>query len=243
MVASDGYVNALRNDAERTDAYHRSSVTRTEQQKYLEELLMAKGLAPARLADIACGGGSLSYHLRVIYPEARFTLCDKDAVALDLAKRLNGPTCDYITDDIHALSQLQDETFDLVCCWQTLSWISQPALAVQQLLRITKPGGLIMASSLFNLEHDVDITAQLRDRTRPSGAEGHAYDYNTFSRATVEEWVDGRASSYRLHPFMIGIDLPRTGRGIGTYTVNTDRGRLQVSGGLLMNWAILELIK
>ena len=243
MAGEDGYVKALRSDAEKTDTYHRRSVTKTEQQKFLEEILRKKGRIFNTVADIACGGGALSHHLRQLYPTAAFTLCDRDDAALAIARELNGGTCTYVADDIHTPAHLPDNSFDLVCCWQTLSWIKEPERAARQLLRISKPGGLIMASSLFNLEHDVDIHAQLRDRTRPSGTQGHGYDYNTFSRATVDEWLRGNASRHELHPFTIGIDLPVTGRGIGTYTVNTDHGRLQVSGGLLMNWAILEIEK
>ncbi|HEX2617627.1 MAG TPA: hypothetical protein VHL57_08800 [Flavobacteriales bacterium] len=108
---------------------------------------------------------------------------------------------------------------------------------------IVRPGGTIMASSLFNLDHDVDIRPRLRDRTRPSGAEGHWYDHNTFSRATVTEWLADLGVSHELHAFNMGVDLPRTGRGLGTYTPRTNDERLEVSGGLLMNWAILEIRK
>ena len=244
MADQDEYVRALRNDAAETDAYHQRATTKSEQQKFLEDLLRATGREFARIADIACGGGALTYHLRTLYPQARFTLCDRDDEALRMARDLNGEAPhSYVLDDIHSLRQLPDNSFDLVCCWQTLSGINDPERALEQLLRITAPGGSIYASSLFNLAHDVDIRAQLRDRTRPSGAQGHGYDYNTFSRETVAEWLQGRAASHGLHAFQMGIDLPPPGRGLGTYTVNTDSGRLQVSGGLLMNWAILEITK
>ena len=59
----------------------------------------------------------------------------------------------------------------------------------------------------------------------------------------MEEWLKESGSKYKLHPFSIGIDLPRTGKGLGTYTLNTDKGRIQVSGGLLLNWAVLEIMK
>jgi trans-aconitate methyltransferase len=243
MTTNDGYVRALRVDASATDAYHRSSESKTEQQKFLEALLLKSGRRFTRVADIACGGGALSYHLRQRYPEAMFTLSDRDDAAMAIAKELNGPVCNYVEDDVHTLAHVPNDAFDLVCCWQTLSWITDPGAAMKQLLRITAPGGLIMASSLFNVDHDVDIHAQVRDRTRASGTQGHAYDYNTFSRSTVDEWLAGSGARSTLHPFQLGIELPKTGRGIGTYTVNTDHGRLQISGGLLMNWAVLEIEK
>lgn len=243
MAANDDYVRALRQDGSETDAYHRRAITKSEQQKFLETLLESTGRRFEHVADIACGGGALSFHLRALFPSAAFTLCDRDAEALRMAEELNGPNCRYVADDIHALSSLPTDSFDLVCCWQTLSWLKDPERAVAQLLRITRPGGLIMASSLFNLEHDVDIRSQMLDHTRPSGAAGHAYDYNTYSPNTVRSWLGGNARRHALHPFTISIDIARSGRGIGTYTVNTDQGRLQISGGLLMNWAILEVEK
>jgi ubiquinone/menaquinone biosynthesis C-methylase UbiE len=244
MTHQDDYVRALRTDSAETDAYHRRAIARSEQQKALEAILLAKGRAFTRIADIACGGGALSYHLAGHYPAARFTLVDRDQEALRSANELCGEAAfTYVTDDLHELSSLPDGTFDLVCCWQTLSWIKDPARAMKQLLRIAAPGATIMTSSLFNLDHDVDIRAQIRDRTRASGEQGHAYDYNTFSRATVHEWLAGHAVQHRLHPFSLGIDLPKSGTGIGTYTVNTGHGRLQISGGYLMNWAILEVTK
>ena len=244
MDTNDDYVRALRSDAEHTDAYHKRSVVKSEQQRFLEELVAKKGLVPKRVADIACGGGSLTFHLRALYPMADFTLCDRDPEALRMARELNGPEgCTYVADDIHTLTQLPDASFDLVCCWQTLSWIPDPQRAVEQLMRIAAPGGTVYASSLFDMEHDVDIRAQLRDRTRASGTQGHWYDYNTFAGATVKEWLKGSGAQYNLHPFQIGIDLPRTGKGLGTYTLNTDKGRIQVSGGLLLNWAVLEIMK
>jgi ubiquinone/menaquinone biosynthesis C-methylase UbiE len=242
-MAEEDYVKALRRDAAQTDAYHRRSITKTEQQKFLEELLVAKTRRYDRIADIACGGGSLTYHLRALYPNAAFTLCDRDDAALAMARTLNGEGCTYVNDDVYTLSTLPDDTFDLVCCWQALSWIDRPEDAVRQLLRIVRPGGSIMASSLFDRDHQVDIRAQVRDRTRPSGQEGHWYAYNTFSLATVEEWLAGQVTRFALHPFDIGIDLPRTGPGIGTYTIRTEEGRIQVSGGVLMNWSVLEIEK
>lgn len=244
MSSDDAYVNALRADEGATHAYHTKSVVKTEQQKALEQLLLARGLTPAHVADLACGGGALSHHLKALYPTAHFTLCDLDDNALDLARQLNGDrNFTYRKEDLNTLAGLADNSFDLVCCWQTLSWLTDPQAAVRQFIRIAKPGARIFCSSLFNLEHDVDIRAQMRDNTRPSGALDYWAYYNTFSKRTVAEWLGQRTASHELHPFVPGIDINYDGKGIGTFTVNSDRGRLQISGGLLMNWAILEIVK
>ncbi len=109
-------------------------------------------------------------------------------------------------------------------------------------MRIVRPGGLIYASSLFNVDHDVDVYSKVEDHTRPSAARGLRYVYNTYSQTSVQRWVEGLVSNVRIHKFEIPIDLPPSGRGLGTYTAKVEGGpRLQLSAGMLLNWGILEL--
>jgi ubiquinone/menaquinone biosynthesis C-methylase UbiE len=242
----DDYKKALQADATRTVSYYNKSLaTKTEQQKVLEQMLLEEGRAFEMIADVACGGGSLTFHLRKLFPDARFVLVDYNEDALDEARRNNpdGRTQFYL-DSIYELGSQPDDTFDLVCCWQTLSWLDDPASALRQLIRITRPGGRLFVSSLFNLDHDVDLYTKVHDHTRASGAHGLAFNYNTYSRHTVETWVNGLVAKMSIVPFSPGIDLEFSGRGIGTSTIRTDTGtRLQVSAGLLLNWGILTIEK
>lgn len=244
MANDDDYLASLAADRSLTTAFHTKGLVKTEQQKALEELIAKLGSSPKRIADIACGGGTLTYHLSSVFPAAHFTLCDRDAEALDLARKLNGnDRATYLHDDINTLGSIADGAFDLVCCWQTLSWLNDPEAAVDQLIRITAPGGRVFASSLFNLQHDVDIRARVQDHTRQGAAAMHWHQYNTFSERTVNAWLNGKVSAHVLHPFSPGVDIVHTTKGLGTFTVSTPNGRLQISGGLLMNWAILEIVK
>jgi len=238
----DQYRDALQADKTESSRYYRTSVqTKTEQQKYLERLL--EGFTPQAIADIACGGGGCSYHLAQQYPNAQFTLLDYNEDALVLAREaMRGRSAAFLAGDIHHLA-LESGSFDLVVCWQTLSWIDGADIAVRELMRICRPGGRILASSLFNLAHDVDVYARVHDHTRPSSTHGLGYLYNTYCLQTVREWVAGDADVL-IHPFDIPIDLGHEGRGIGTYTTRTvDGRRLQFSAGMLLNWGILELRK
>lgn len=237
------YVKALQASGEETAKYYAKSIVKTEQQKFLEKLLAAHSTKFKSVADIACGGGTLSYHLRAIYPDAHFTLSDFNEEGMKLAQELNGDACSYVQGNIYDLAALPDNKFDLVCCWQTLSWLDDPEKALNELVRITKPGGKIFASSLFNLRHDVDIFAKLLDHTRPNGELGLPFSYNTYSAKTVSKWLDKKVKSFHLHEFVPEIDFTFEGRGIGTYTVNSDKGRMQISAGYLMNWSILEIEK
>jgi ubiquinone/menaquinone biosynthesis C-methylase UbiE len=243
VAKEDKYIKALQKGKEETAAYYKKSLVKTEQQKFLEKLLSDSGKKFPKIADIACGGGTLAYHLRQLFPSADFTLLDYNPDGMEIAKELNGDSCHYLSGSIYDLKEIKDNTFDLVCCWQTLSWLDEPEKALHELIRITKPGGSIYLSSLFNLRHDVDIYAKFTDHSRPEGKEGMQYSYNTYSEYSVKNWLDGRVKNYKLHEFIPSVDFSYDGRGIGTFTVNSEKGRLQISAGYLMNWAILEIEK
>ncbi len=241
----ENYKEALKVDQETSAKYYNSSLQRkTEQQKLLEALLQARSLKPLAIADIACGGGGSTYHLAGLYPDATYTLVDRNEDAIALARQATShlkATC--LVGDIYDL-KVDDNAFDLVVCWQTLSWIEEPERAVRELVRICKPGARIYASSLFNVDHDVDVYSQVEDHTRPSAARGLRYVYNTYAQATVQRWVEGLVAEVRIHKFEIPIDLLPSGRGLGTYTARMEGGpRLQFSAGMLLNWGILELQK
>lgn len=231
----------LKNDGV-NETYLRKSIEKTEQQKMLERLLLERGLAPRRIADIACGAGTLTYHLRGLYPGAEFHLVDAAESALRMAKEYNGDAVRYDIGDVFKLA-LEDDAYDLVFCWQTLSWLDDAEVPLRELVRIARPGGRIFASSLFNVSHDVDIYARVFDRTLESGRRGDAYNYNTYSAHTVGKWLEGRCSRFEIHEFVPDIDFFHDGRGVGTRTVPSRGKRLQVSGGMLMNWGILEIAK
>lgn len=245
MTQPSEYLRALQLDAAQAQAYYRkSAITKTQQQVRLEELLAANGLEPHDIADVACGAGGVSAHLGVLYPSAGFTLIDLNPEALALAREYTaGLNARYLVEDIYSLSAAAD-SFDLVVCWQALSWLDDAGRALSELIRICKPGGRVFASSLFNVDQDVDVYARVVDHTRSSAEADLTVPYNTYSAHTVARWVANRVSCWELHDFDIGLDLPRSGRGLGTYTVRSaDGNRLQISGGMLLNWKILELRK
>ncbi len=68
-ITKDNYLQAAQMDKQSTKNYFAKSINKTEQQKALESLLLDsinKGEldrnAPLKIADLACGGGTLSYH-------------------------------------------------------------------------------------------------------------------------------------------------------------------------------------
>ena len=239
------YIAGLKVDAQESIDYYNSSLSKkTEQQKMLNKILMERGVVPQAIADIACGGGGASMHISELYPTAKFTMIDANEEAIAIARQATlkiNATC--TVGDIYDLA-LDSDSFDLVICWQTLSWLDRPEAALHELVRICKPGGRILASSLFNLHHDVDIYSKVIDHTRASSIQGIYYDCNTYSLRTVREWIAGMVADLKIHEFSIPLDLESNGRGMGTYTVKLETGeRIQISAGMLYNWGILEVDK
>lgn len=248
-MSSSVYKKALKLNSKATKSYYLKSQQKTEQQKFLEnildEIIRKDDFNQNQLiADIACGGGTLSYHLSQKFPKANFTLVDYNDDGLEIARSLNpGANFEFVNDNIFKLEKIPDSTYDFTFCWQTLSWIDEPHTVMDELLRITKKGGRIFLSSLFNSDHDVDIYAKVYDYTLESGKNAIPFSYNTYSALSLEKWLNGKVESYKIRPFNTEIDFEYTGRGIGTFTVMGQDKRLQISAGMLLNWAIVDIIK
>lgn len=127
-IQKDGYLRLIEANQEHAKEYYLKSLNKTEQQKMLEELLLQNNTldfqASYKIADLACGGGTLSYHLAKIFPNAIFYLVDYNKKAIELAQEVNKENhkrFNYYVGDMRKLP-LQKDSFDLVFCWQALSW-------------------------------------------------------------------------------------------------------------------------
>lgn len=221
-------------------AYYVKSVEKTQQQIMLESLLKLKihKKKIKNIADLACGAGTLSMHLKKIYKDARFMLMDYSKKAITLAMKINAGTdgFEYCVGNIDKVPY-NDNSFDLVFCWQTLLIMEDPEKAVAEMLRICKPGGAVFISSLFNTECDVDLETKITDHTKLFGETC----YRTWCTKTVEKWFKNR---YELIDFKAFDKITYDGRGLGTHTTETkDNCFLQISGGMLMNWGFLIIYK
>jgi len=244
--SNEDYIKAYQKDTKEVNEYYLKYLhNKSGQQLLLEKVISADKPAAKQIADIACGAGTLSYHISKLYPEAEFSLIDVNDSALAKAKEVlkDVKNVKFVNHSIFDLSPFKEQ-FDIVFCWMTLLALDKPKEALDQLLSACKKGGKIYASTLFNFHHDVDVYAHFTDHTRDSGKEGIFMQYNTFSMHTLDKWLKGKVQSYKVHEFNPDIDFEYDGKGIGTYTVTTKEGkRLQISGGMLMSWGILEITK
>ena len=83
------YNKALQIDEKEASHYYKASIKRkSEQQKFLEELIAHEEIFPNQVADIACGGGAVSLHLSRLFPNAQFNMLDFNENALDTCRKI-----------------------------------------------------------------------------------------------------------------------------------------------------------
>ena len=238
----DDYVEQLKKNRGKTIEYYKKSIKKTYQQIYLEKEILPKlipnNFNPQLIADIACGAGTLTLHMINIYPDAQYMLLDLNNDAIELAKTLlkDKGNITFICEDFLETS-IPENSCDLVFCMQTLSFVTDPERFIKKIVSITSKGGYFIISSLFNLEHDCDIYAKVKDHTLTGDG---MLSYNTFCGKTIEDWIGNYVEFYTIEPFFMPEDLPKSQSGLGSYTVMTQDGyRLTISGGLLLNWGFL----
>lgn len=125
--------------------------------------LVARRLDFGRIAsvlDIGCGVGHWGRALSpVLPPDVRLIGIDREpewvqgatqrAVAAGLASRFS-----YRQGDCTSLP-FADNTFDLVTCQTVLIHVADPRAVLAEMLRVTKPGGLVLAVEPNNLANGV----------------------------------------------------------------------------------------
>lgn len=118
---------------------------------------LPEGLTGLRVADYGCGDGALAYLLAL--RGALVQGFDPSELALELAREQHGrrrssarfaSTSDY-------RCPADDGFFDAVVCSDVIEHVRNPKALLQELRRITKPGGVVVVSTPIRFtEHPLD---------------------------------------------------------------------------------------
>jgi ubiquinone/menaquinone biosynthesis C-methylase UbiE len=115
-----------------------------------------KQIAPQRaplVLDVATGTGRLPLAL------LRHTHFQGRIVAVDLSRAMLAQAADKLAEDASRVSLLwcpaehlpfADGLFDVVTCLEALEFMTDPAAALRELIRVLRPGGLLLFSSRIN---------------------------------------------------------------------------------------------
>jgi SAM-dependent methyltransferase len=136
--------------------------------------------------DIGCGNGSISFLLWFL--GAKVHSIDISTKALratsgigNFSKFTKQFETNLCQSDVTRLP-IKGETFDVVCCLETLEHLSDDRTAIKEIERVTKPGGIVILS----VPYDVRATNQEKSARR----------YRWYSFETIKE----RLGSKQLHP-------------------------------------------
>jgi len=193
---SRGYFEAIAGDWERIrKSYFDDRVTSLAIEK-----LLPSGLV---LADVGCGTGSLTFEL------ARFA---KKVIGIDLsremirhasgaAKENKMRNVEFRIGDAGSLS-LAADSVDAAFCVMVLHFLKDPAQAIAELCRITRPGGSVVLLDL--VPHDQQWMK-----------EEMAHRWLGFNRPSIEKWLRAGGASqaeYELPGAYAGEKMNKNGK-------------------------------
>ena len=103
-------------------------------------------LPAGALLDVGCGTGSLTAAMRAHFPERAVTGVDVARPYLDVAAaRADCAGCRFERQDACALD-LPDDAFAASLATIVLNFVADPAAAVAEMRRVTRPGGVVAAA-------------------------------------------------------------------------------------------------
>jgi SAM-dependent methyltransferase len=147
------------------------------------------------ILDVGCGPGSISIDIARLVPGSHVTgidVADPLKEARDSAAAIGVTNVEFKVGDIHALD-FPDASFDVVHAHQVLQHISDPVLAIREMRRVAKPGGIVAAresASMAWFPESEGITAW-RDLTarvsRAKGGNPHPGSTGSWCFSTDEE--------------------------------------------------------
>ncbi|MDQ0644475.1 class I SAM-dependent methyltransferase [Microbacterium murale] len=137
----------------------------------------------ARLLDVGAGPGTITMDFAQHVAHVTATEIGEPELALSqqLATVQGVSNIAFSVEDAHALS-FADDSFDIVHTHQVLQHVADPVLALREMRRVTKPGGLVAARDAdyagfiwFPLAPELDEWLQLyRAAARANGGEPDA---------------------------------------------------------------------
>jgi ubiquinone/menaquinone biosynthesis C-methylase UbiE len=128
------------------EAVLRSHSTRTAENS--AAYLLPRLRAGLSLLDVGCGPGTITADLAGLVAPGEVTAVEPTEEALALAARTASeravPNIRFATADVHAL-EFADDSFDVVHAHQVLQHVHDPVLALREMGRVCRPGGVVAA--------------------------------------------------------------------------------------------------
>lgn len=138
-----GSKNKLPDYYEQQAAFHEAF--RTELYSLINQLPSG-----GRVLDVPCGDGFYSLHF--VKLAAKLVASDASSAFLKLARKVLSKKVQVRKADIYRLP-FDDSEFDLVWCAESLISLEKPEVAVRELARVTRPGGVLAVLEADEFHH------------------------------------------------------------------------------------------
>jgi ubiquinone/menaquinone biosynthesis C-methylase UbiE len=143
------------------------------------------------LLDVGCGTG---FDLKRFTSRGFRVTGIEPAEAMRRMAQANNPTASIIPGDIERLP-LPDATFDVVLCIEVVRYLHSPRLALRELARVTKPGGvtIVTAAPLLSL-NAYALVHTFTSRIHVPGFAKVRQSFTTAARAAADARAAGFAT-------------------------------------------------
>ena len=158
---------------------------------------------------------------------------------LTLAKTVL-PAADFFELDISAATDRLGRLYDVVTCSGVLAIFDDLTIPVINLLKLCKPGGIVMITADIN-EANIDLITRYRNG---GGMGTWQSGWNVFSRRTIETILSDVAKGCRINytDFEMPFDVPMNIDPMRNWTVSISGKRPTTSGaGLLLRENLIEI--
>jgi ubiquinone/menaquinone biosynthesis C-methylase UbiE len=161
--------------------------------------------------DAGCGTGYGAQILQMA-GAASLTAVDISSEAVAATAGRVSPA-DVVRADLRDLP-LEDDSFDLVVCWEVIEHVDEGERAISELRRVLKPSGILLVSS-----PNPDVY--------PSGNEHHVHEYRATELTAMVGECFSHLSTYGQHPWLASVIEAREKKepGSGENSVRTHTTR------------------
>jgi len=136
--------------------------------KLAHEFARAAGVGPGQtVVDVGCGTGALTAVLADIVGAGRVAGADPSAPFVEQA-RARVPGADLRVAQAEALP-FDDDSFDVAVSQLVFHFVSDPAEAVREMVRVTRPGGRV-AACVWDMTGGMTMIRAFWDAARASGS-------------------------------------------------------------------------
>jgi SAM-dependent methyltransferase len=111
-----------------------------------------------QVLDAGCGSGQITRTIAAALPQGHCTGIDREPRYIDYARRTaraeGTSNVSFVEGNLLDMP-FENDSFDLVWSKHVLQWIADPAAALAEMVRVTRPGGRVVAANFdgFLLQH------------------------------------------------------------------------------------------